>query len=148
MHDEPQSAEMTDSERWMRQAELDWAMAQTAAAAGRHEWACFCCQQAGEKALKAVLYAQGRTSAVQTHSLTDLVRACGRIDPLFKQLRSAAKALDRHYLPARYPDAINAGDAPGDFYSADDFERSLQCLESILTACRSFLGGSSGSSRS
>lgn len=134
-------------ELWMRQAELDYEAARGNAKVGRYEWACFCCQQSGEKALKAVLYSRGRTSAVQTHSVRDLTRSCRRVDPIFKELEEVAKELDRHYLPSRYPDALNAAVAPGDVYSAADFDRCTQCLESILTACRSLLGGSSGSSK-
>lgn len=43
-------------ELWVRQAELDLQMAREAARTGHYEWACFGCQQSGEKALKAVLF--------------------------------------------------------------------------------------------
>lgn len=136
-----------DAQPWMKQAERDFVVARASASAGHFEWACFGCQQAAEKALKAVLYAHGRTDAVRTHSVADLVQSCGKVEPSFKQLAAVANELDRHYLPTRYPDALNSGRAPGEVYIDADFQRASQCLESILTACRNWLGGSSGSSK-
>ncbi len=57
---------------WLAQARADLAAAEDSAATGHHEWACFQAQQAGEKALEALLYARGRTSIV-THSDIDLL---------------------------------------------------------------------------
>ena len=81
---------------WFDQACADLAAAEDSAATGHNEWACFQAQQAGEKALKAVLYAQGRTSIV-THSLRRLVRESAATDVGFadldEQARTARSAL-------------------------------------------------------
>jgi HEPN domain-containing protein len=39
---------------WLHQARADLAQAELSADAGHHEWACFACHQAVEKALKAL----------------------------------------------------------------------------------------------
>jgi HEPN domain-containing protein len=136
-----------DPTRWIRQAEFDMEAAEANCAATRFEWACFCCQQAAEKALKAVLFGQGRTTGVTTHSVGDLVKACQRVDQSFAKLAVPAKKLDRHYAQTRYPDAVNGKEIPGELYDVQDYEECKRFAASILTACRNWLGGSSGSSR-
>ncbi len=55
--------EMADRSRdWSAQAEQDLQAAASLAQAGHHEWACFVCQQAAEKAVKAVHLARGQES--------------------------------------------------------------------------------------
>lgn len=44
---------------WWRQAQADFRHAQNAQADGDWEWAAFAAQQAGEKALKALVLARG-----------------------------------------------------------------------------------------
>jgi HEPN domain-containing protein len=46
---------------WFEQAKADLRAAELSASGGAHEWACFQAQQAGEKALKALLYGHGFT---------------------------------------------------------------------------------------
>jgi hypothetical protein len=41
------------SRDWLSQAQRDLEQAEDSLRAGRHEWACFAAQQAGEKAVKA-----------------------------------------------------------------------------------------------
>jgi HEPN domain-containing protein len=45
---------MNRSADWMHQAQADLDLARVSAEAGHHEWACFACHQAVEKALKAL----------------------------------------------------------------------------------------------
>lgn len=71
---------MADETRWIEQAVADLAAAQDSLRTLHFEWACFQSQQAAEKALKAFLYSKGRTSVI-SHSLADLVRAAGSLDP-------------------------------------------------------------------
>ena len=51
---------MNRSKDWFHQAAADLAQAQLSAEAGHHEWACFACHQAVEKALKAIHLQQGQ----------------------------------------------------------------------------------------
>ena len=75
---------------WLAQARADLAAAEDSAATGHHEWACFQAQQAGEKALEALLYARGRTSIV-THSLRRLMREAAAMDATFEELDDDAE---------------------------------------------------------
>ena len=116
---------------WLEQARADLAAAEDSAATGHHEWACFQAQQAGEKALKALLYARGRTSIV-THSLRRLVREAAAMDAAFGDLDDDARLLDQHYIPTRYPNGLDLGTAPAAYYDAKDAERCLRSARSIL----------------
>jgi len=116
---------------WLEQAEADLAAARDSAATGHHEWSCFQSQQAGEKALKALLYARGRTSIV-THSLRRLVRECQAIDPGFAVLDEEARTLDQYYIATRYPNGLDEEIPPARYYDHTDAERCLQSARSIL----------------
>ncbi len=131
-------------QRWLRQARADLAAAKDSMATGHHEWACFQAQQAAEKALKALLLQQGRTTVV-SHSLVDLVQEAARYHPSLAGLMQEAKALDAFYLPTRYPNALVSEKAPAEYYSREDAQRCLSCAESILSAATSCFESSSGS---
>ena len=123
---------------WLDQARADLAAAEDSASAGHHEWACFQAQQAGEKALKAFLYASGRTSIV-THSLRRLARESAESDASFKALDDDARWLDQHYIPTRYPNGLDAETAPAAYYEAKDSERCLRSARSILARVKAAL---------
>lgn len=116
---------------WYDQARADLAAAVDSAAAGHHEWACFQAQQAGEKALKAFLYARGRTSIV-THSLRRLAREAAAFDAACGDLDEAARLLDQHYIPTRYPNGLDIETSPAAYYQEGDAEQCLRSARSIL----------------
>lgn len=122
---------------WLEQAEADLDAARDSAAAGHNEWSCFQAQQAGEKALKAFLYARGRTSIV-THSLRRLVRECEAVDPTLAGLDEHARVLDQYYIPTRYPNGLDEETPPARYYDATDAERCLQSAHSILERVKRF----------
>ena len=124
---------------WLDQARADLAAAGDSAATGHHEWACFQAQQAGEKALKALLYARGRTSIV-THSLRRLVREGVEADASLAALDDDARWLDQHYIPTRYPNGLDAETTPAAYYEAKDSERCLRSARSILESVSASLG--------
>ena len=124
--------------RWLRQAEADYAAAQHSLQAGDFEWSCFQAQQAGEKALKAFLYHHGYTS-IMSHSLTELIRECTKIERSFSALRPKAKSLDTYYIPTRYPNGLAGDLAPTDFFEKEDAEQCLSSAGSILAAVKKFL---------
>ena len=122
---------------WYDQARADLAAAVDSTAAGHHEWACFQAQQAGEKALKAFLYASGRTSIV-THSLRRLAREAATIDVTYGDLDEAARLLDQHYIPTRYPNGLDTETAPAAYYQKRDAEQCLRSARSILARVSTF----------
>jgi HEPN domain-containing protein len=115
---------------WMRQAELDLAAARAMERSGHYEWACFLSQQAGEKAVKAVHESSG--TEAWGHSVAALL---GGLDDAPEAVVEAAKGLDKHYIPARYPNSHPEG-APGDVYTARDASRALSDAELVLEYAR------------
>lgn len=115
---------------WLRQAESDFALAEQAALVGRFEWACFASQQGAEKAVKALHEAEG--TEAWGHSVTLLVAPLPDVPD---DVVEAAKALDKHYIAPRYPNAHPAG-APTDVYGRLDAERALGDATVILDFVR------------
>jgi HEPN domain-containing protein len=60
--------------------------------------------------------------------------------PLDETLVDRAKALDKHYIPTRYPNGFERG-APVDFYTRAEAERAIADAEAILAYCRHQVGG-------
>ncbi len=120
---------------WFEQAEADLRAAGDSASSGHHEWCCYQCQQAGEKALKALLYLHGRTSIV-THSLRRLLRECRTLDETLEALDDAARLLDQHYIATRYPNGLDEETSPSAYYDRKDAERCLESARSILARVR------------
>lgn len=122
---------------WLRQAESDLEHARHSRDAGDFDWAAFASHQAAEKAIKAVFQtlhqdAWGHTLSLLLTSLPPIVRPD---EPLVDR----AKALDKHYIPTRYPNGFERG-APADFYTRIEAERAITDAEAILDYCRRQIG--------
>jgi HEPN domain-containing protein len=96
-------------------------------------WACFAAQQAGEKALKALVARLGGDAWGQ--SLLTLVTALADRDPDVAALRESAIILDRLYIPTRYPNGFDAG-APEDYFLEADSRHAIANAERILEFVR------------
>jgi HEPN domain-containing protein len=123
--------------RCVAQAPADLEAAKEGFRTSHFEWACFQSQQCAEKALKAVLYARGRTSVI-SHSLVDLIRECSKLGSEFAALNDAAKHLDGFDIPTRYPNGLISEEPPARYYDAGDAERYIRFAESIWTVCRKY----------
>ena len=55
------------------------------------------------------------------------------------KLTTGGKALDKHYIPARYPNGLPDG-APVDSYTEEEAARALEQAEAILGFCRRQVG--------
>lgn len=117
---------MLRQDDWYRQAQRKLASARWDLEGAFWEDACFSAQQAAELAVKALLQSQGRIEL--GHSVFQLLQ---RAEGVPADLFAAARALDRHYIPARYPNGFPDG-APMDFYDAPTAEEALRCAEAIL----------------
>lgn len=122
---------------WMRQAEADLRHAVNSRKAGDYEWACFAAQQAAEKAVKALfqklhLDAWGHTVSILLSNLPGEI-----VVP--KKLIDKAKVLDKHYIPARYPNGFESG-APVDFYTAGEADAAVRIAGEIIGFCKNCLG--------
>jgi len=117
---------------WLRQAQRDLEHARRSQEAGDYEWACFAAQQAAEKALKALHLALGVEA--WGHSVFRALTALPPTLTVPEELHAYAKALDKHYIPPRYPNSYPEG-APLDFYTRQDAEEALHSAESVVKFC-------------
>ena len=92
--------------RWLAKAEEDIQLARRALdpEAPLTAGACFHCQQAAEKYLKAVLV-QLNIEFPRTHDLAELVRLVASEFPEVSHLREKADLLSEYAVEIRYPDA-------------------------------------------
>jgi HEPN domain-containing protein len=118
---------------WFRQAEADLQHARHALADGDFEWSCFAAHQAAEKALKAVFQKLGMDA--WGHTVTGLIGNLPSSAQPSARLVSYAKMLDKHYIPARYPNGFESG-APTDFYTEEEAQSAIHHAEEILEFCR------------
>ncbi len=116
---------------WFTQAEHDLELAEIAAAAGRHEWACFAAQQAAEKAVKALHLHLGQV--VWGHAVTRLLEELPLAVP--EALRDAARRLDAYYIAPRYPDAFVEG-PPARYFGPRQSEEAIGYARAILEFVR------------
>jgi HEPN domain-containing protein len=119
---------------WFRQAEADLRHARHALRDADHDWACFAAQQAADKAAKAAHAALGQEA--WGHVVTELLEALRTHAPTIDdRLLDRARALDKLYIPTRYPNGL-AGGAPADFYTQPEAERAIGDAEAVLAVCR------------
>jgi HEPN domain-containing protein len=91
---------------WLRKADSDLANAELCLAAGKAlDTACFHCQHAAEKTLKAYLMAKG-VAFPFIHDLKRLLGCCSSVDPAFDGLTPAALLLTPFAVLTRYDDAF------------------------------------------
>lgn len=121
---------------WLAQAKRDLEQARWSLEGGFHEWACFVCQQAAEKAVKAVYQRLGAES--WGHSVVSLLEGLEEQVDVPNEVDDCGRRLDRYYVPARYPNGWESG-APKDYYREDDAEQAVGCAERVLRFCDGLL---------
>ena len=98
------------------------------------EWSCFSAQQGAEKAVKAVfLYLHGEGWG---HSVYGLLKALGDKVKVPRKLLEAAKSLDKHYIPTRYPNSFECG-IPADYYTKREAQEAIKNAREIIKFCQS-----------
>ena len=122
---------------WLRQGEADLRHARNAREDGDYNWSAFAAHQAAEKAIKAVF--QRRHLDAWGHTLSVLLESLPAGRPA-ADLVDAAKELDKHYIPTRYPNGFERG-APVDFYTRREADQAIANAESLLAWCRDQVGG-------
>jgi HEPN domain-containing protein len=127
-----------EAARWLAQAESDLGFAELGLREGFFAQACFVCQQASEKALKALHYLGG-ARAVLGHSLVEL------LDPLVSEhaglaeLREGAQQLDQYYIPTLYPNGLPGG-VPADVFTRRQAAEAVSVADRFLVMARAALG--------
>ncbi len=119
---------------WFRQAEKDQQHAKRSADSADYEWACFAAQQAAEKAVKA-LYQSIHIDSIG-HSISRMLSDLPISMTPQRELIERGKELDKHYIPARYPNSHPEG-APMDYYTQNEARRALEGAEIVIEFCRS-----------
>lgn len=122
---------------WMEQAKGELKAAGDLFATSNHAWCCFACQQAAEKALKAVLEHFGSPTA--GHNLIALVTEVSKFTQMPKEAEVACRILNRYYIPTRYPNAFPSG-APVHMFNEDDAREALQHAERVISLARAVTG--------
>ena len=131
----------TEAERWLKQAKADLDVVHTLVSAEHYAAACFHSQQAAEKALKAVAYAEG-SRAVLGHSVRELARKCAEVDSTFARLASDGAVLDQFYIPTRYPNGLPSPTVPSEMYTESQAHMAREAAERVLAAVDTFLHSS------
>jgi HEPN domain-containing protein len=121
---------------WMRQARADLDHAARCVPNGDYCWACFSAQQAAEKAVKAVFLALH--AEAWGHGVKGLLDRLPASHGPEGAIIDAARRLDRHYIPARYPNGFPEG-APVDYYGVVDASNAVEDASAVLEFCEGVL---------
>ncbi|MGH9105496.1 MAG: HEPN domain-containing protein [Acidimicrobiales bacterium] len=118
---------MDEYSRWQRAGAEAARGAGLQATAGLYHWAAFQYEQAAQLALKGFLHGIGVGPEAWGHDVYRLGDAVARAigEPLGDGLTAGLKRLARHYISARYPDAV-PGQAPSAYYSKEDAQAARE----------------------
>ena len=83
-------------------------------------------------AVKALLKRLGVSA--YGHTIVKLLKDLETYGLSIQTLSPCARTLDRHYVPARYPDAFSEG-SPFEFYDDKTALEALDCAEKICNFC-------------
>jgi HEPN domain-containing protein len=119
---------------WLNQAVRDFDQAEDSRRAGRHEWACFAAQQAGEKAVKALHLSLGEEA--WGHVVAKLLRELPAAVRLPEGIVDKAHVLDAYHIPPRYPNSHPEG-APFEHYGALQSEEAISYAREVVEFVRS-----------
>lgn len=100
-----------------------------------YAYAAFFAEQCAQKALKAFLIFQGRRHII-IHSVGELAKEAATVEESFQELIESGKKLDRHYISARYPDALPEPAIPAESYAEDEGSGAVAMARAILEASR------------
>ena len=131
------SRNLTEAQRWLKQALHDRDAARLNRDHDFHEHACFLAQQSAEKALKAFLYERGQ-GPVLGHSTLALTHESAALEPEFAALDEACRRLDQLYIPTRYPNGL-PDNVPHDFYSRTLADQALADLDAVIACVQRFV---------
>jgi HEPN domain-containing protein len=120
----------------LQQARADLELAGVSARAGHHEWDCFACHQAVEKALKGLHLKLGQQAWGHGlgRSWRELPpRAAASLAEAVTDLEERLRILDALSIPMRYPDSLPDG-APADHFGRLQSADALHHARSIVDA--------------
>ena len=121
-------------EDWFNEARAEQRAARDLFRGEHWSWCCFTCQQATEKALKAVC--EYYRTPQYGHNLNQLLQTVETHAAIQASIPAACARLNRYYIPTRYPDAFSQG-APADQFFEDDARRALADMDVVITFAES-----------
>ncbi|XP_050401998.1 sacsin [Patella vulgata] len=119
--------------RWLKQAVSDLKAAelfQQNIGDDFHNWVCYKCQQAAEKALKAVLYTIDGNKVTHEHNVYQV--ACGLPYDNLKTLALELQNMIGYHTRMRYPDTLSYPQIPNDVYNKDHSQRGCEITRKIV----------------
>jgi HEPN domain-containing protein len=123
---------------WLAQAQKDLSHAVDTAEDGHFEWACFSAQQGAEKAVKAVYLSWHGEG--WGHSVLKLLEGLAGRVTVSEALLDAARVLDKHYIPTRYPNGFDQG-YPANYYTRKEAGEAIEYARQIIGFCEDLLRG-------
>lgn len=121
---------LQEAERWYQQAIDDLEAASALLAAGKYAQTCFYAQQSAEKGLKAVWYFLDLDP--WGHSCSRLIKTLPEDEQSnFADVLDTALALDKLYIPTRYPDAL-AEITPAEAFTKREGESAITSAQRIM----------------
>ena len=117
-----------DAERWYKQAKVDLKAAKDSRETENYEWACFQCQQAAEKALRALWYFFEKDP--WGHSVLNLLKTFPGDISLSDRIADA-QLLDKLYIPTRYPNGL-PDLAPFEVFGRSDADGAIDAAGRII----------------
>ena len=145
---EYEPANRKEAKRWMRQAEDDLDATSCQFQSAHYSLACFHCQQAVEKALKALLFAKGRIRKSQlkddseAHDLMSLAYRLSGLDPHLRAIPEMVVCLQRYYFDTRYPQyhkGFSQTSIPAEMFTQEDAAGAISKATEILLLLRQVL---------
>ena len=122
---------------WLKEAQAEFRAGRDLLTGKHWSWCCFTCQQAAEKALKAV--SEQFRSPQFGHNLNLLLEAVETHIPVPESVRVACARLNRYYIPTRYPNAFDRG-APAEQFFEADARQALADAEEVLRLAEGVIG--------
>ena len=118
----------SDVKTWLEFADYDLKTARWEAKGKIYTSACYSCQQAAEKALKALILAkQGRIPKL--HNLDRLITTIKSFQVDTFSIEDEARELDQYYITTRYPGQYGG---PEGLYNEEDAKKAIIAAKNIL----------------
>ena len=126
------------AKRWMRQAQIDYGAANylfQSQNVAYYSFTCFHCQQAVEKALKALMFAKGliERDDLAAHDVLALAYRAQKIDSRLCDIPSKVKIIHTYFVRTRYPDCNDDENSiPAEKFTAKNAQHALSKAREIL----------------
>lgn len=117
-----------DVHTWLEFANYDLKTAKWNLQGKIYTSACYASQQAAEKALKALILAQG-AHIPKVHSLDRLITELHKLQIDTSEIKEKAQALDPYYISTRYPGQYGG---PEGLYVEADAQVAIHAAEAVL----------------